>query len=172
MVFNCSDPRNAGDPALSFPKCCLRELRVRTRSPDDNRKLHVKDTRAVHKDCGQILKQVAVPLTLVFTSLVLARVTCHVLAQGQLSLHGSGTSFQILLSLGAMMPVETFTNGDDELAGATSPEYSDVGAAANGRAEGGRQLEYTRPFDQRYGEWKAKLFAFLRVSTPQAMEWR
>ena len=25
--------------------------------------------------------------------------------------------------------------------------------------------------EQRYGEWKAKLFAFLRVSTPQAMEW-
>ena len=25
--------------------------------------------------------------------------------------------------------------------------------------------------EQRYGGWKAKLFAFLRVSTPQAMEW-
>ena len=25
--------------------------------------------------------------------------------------------------------------------------------------------------EQRFGEWKAKLFAFLRVSTPQAMEW-
>ena len=70
MVFNCSHSRNAGDPALSFPKCCLRELCVRTRSPDDSRKLHVKATRAVHKGCGQILVQVPVPLTSVITNVI------------------------------------------------------------------------------------------------------
>ena len=69
MVFNCSDSRNARDPAPSFPKCCLRELCVKTRSLGDNRKLHVKATREVHKGCGQILMKVAVPLTFVFTSL-------------------------------------------------------------------------------------------------------
>ena len=30
----------AGDPALSFTKCCLREPRGRARSPGDDRKLH------------------------------------------------------------------------------------------------------------------------------------
>ena len=46
---------SAGDPALGFPKCCLRGPCGRARSPDDDRKLHVKADGALHKGCGQVL---------------------------------------------------------------------------------------------------------------------
>ena len=51
-----------------------------------------------------------------------------------------------------------------------------VNSNTRGRSSGGMtcigRAVVFKGDDQRYGEWKAKLFAFLRVSTPQAMEWR
>ena len=49
---------SARDPALAFPKCCLREPCGRARSHDDDRKLHVKADGALHKGCAQMLMQV------------------------------------------------------------------------------------------------------------------
>ena len=50
-----------------------------------------------------------------------------------------------------MVTVGGFANDDDELAGASSPEYGNVGAAAYGRAEGDRPLECTWRFERHDG---------------------
>ena len=89
MVIICSDPRDAGDPALSFPKCCLREPSGRTRSSGHDSKFHVNANGAFHKGCGKILMQVAIPLTFVFTSLFLVCICALDPYTGDVSCFGS-----------------------------------------------------------------------------------